>query len=357
MKTAFGVSKYPLMARLGIFLVVLALVGGMVGCVECGGAFIPEDLEIRDWHDLRAVRNNLGGNHRLMNDLDANTAGYQAVAGPTANEGRGWASIGFLHMAGGFHGTFDGQGYEIRDLFVIDAPGGYEGLFGHVGEEGVIKNVGVVNAEIAGATSLLGMYVGGLVGLNRGTVSNSYFTGSVTGYSSVGGLVGSNDGTVSNSYSAGSVIGTGSAGGLVGSNKGTVRNCYSTGTVTRSYGILAAHGGFVGSNEGKIVNCYSAGSVQYEGRDDPTDRGFAGTVTTGGDYEMTGNFWDIDTSGQASTSGESTGKTTAEMKTIATFEAAGWSIMAVAPGETNRSHTWNIIDGQAYPFLSWQPVS
>jgi hypothetical protein len=44
--------------------------------------------------------------------------------------------------------------------------------------------------------------VGGLVGLSsKGTVSNSYSTGSVTGNDDVGGLVGANwDGTVTNSF-------------------------------------------------------------------------------------------------------------------------------------------------------------
>jgi hypothetical protein len=48
------------------------------------------------------------------------------------------------------------------------------------------------------------------------------------------------------------------------------------------------------------------------------------------------------------------GKTTAEMQDIATF--AGWSIIVVASGETNPAYTWNIVDGETYRFLSWQPV-
>ncbi len=46
------------------------------------------------------------------------------------------------------------------------------------------------------------------------------------------------------------------------------------------------------------------------------------------------------------------------MQNIATFSAAGWNIIAVAnPGTRNPSYIWNIVDGQTYPFLSWQPVS
>jgi hypothetical protein len=66
------------------------------------------------------------------------------------------------------------------------------------------------------------------------------------------------------------------------------------------------------------------------------------------------SFWDIETSRQA-TSGGGTGKTTVQMKSIATFSGAGWNIVAVAnPGTHNPSYIWNIVNGVTYPFLSWQ---
>ena len=190
------------MARVTILLIAVVLIGVMVGCI----GLLSKDLEIRDWYDLHAVRYNLGGKHRLMNDLDATTAGYEELASPTANDGRGWQPIG--DELGRFTGSFDGQGYEIRDLFV--AGGLFVGLFGSVGG-GVIENVGVVNATVTGER-----FVGGLVGENGmvasklgtkywvGSVSNCYFTGNVTGERDVGGLVGvvgrNALGTVSNSY-------------------------------------------------------------------------------------------------------------------------------------------------------------
>jgi len=71
---------------------------------------------------------------------------------------------------------------------------------------------------------------------------------------------------------------------------------------------------------------------------------------------VSNSFWDIETSGQ-STLDSGTSKTTTEMKSIATFTGALWDIIAVAPGETNPAYTWNIVDGQTYPFLSWQSIS
>ncbi|UCD21865.1 MAG: hypothetical protein JSW22_07530 [Chloroflexota bacterium] len=170
---------------------------------------------------MDAVRSNLDGEYILMNDLDSTTAGYEELASPTANQGEGWEPIGTYY--GQFTGTFNGQGYEIRGMF-INCPGKrYVGLFDYVGEGGVIKDIGVVNATVTG-----GDYVGGLVGRNDGTVSNSYSTGGVTGnFGRVGGLVGRNEGTVSNSYSTGSVTGNEHVGGLVGwIYNGTVSNSY-----------------------------------------------------------------------------------------------------------------------------------
>ena len=56
-----------------------------------------------------------------------------------------------------------------------------------------------------------------------------------------------------------------------------------------------------------------------------------------------------------------TGKTNAEMKDLATFTVVTegldtpWNIIAVASGQTNSEYTWNIVNGQNYPFLSENP--
>ena len=483
--------KKKLLIAIGavIIIVVIAVVARIPAC----------NPEIRDWHDLHAIRYHLGKSYILMNDLDATTAGYEELAGPRANDGKGWQPIGT--RGNPFTGVFDGQGYEISDLFIHRPDENRVGLFGNVGEGGVIGSVGAVNATVIGnddvgglvgannrgtvtnsysastvtgqrqvgglvggnhwgslsdshatgsvigsfsvgglvghnwgpvsnsysATTVSGNvavgglvgrnyegpvsnsyaagsvtgddYVGGLVGSNEGKVLECYSTGSVSGQKNVGGLVGKNegqipvpdlvadvtdagspagqgfpltaaltpplippDGVVRNSYSSGKVSGNEYVGGLVGSNRALVSNCYATGSVTRSSGENTDFGGFVGYNhQGKIINCYSTGSVHCEGVADPTDKGFAGSVNTGGNYEMTGSFWDTEASGQTSTAGDAAGKTTAEMMDIATFtdtETEGldepWDIIAVAPGETDPAYTWNIVDGETYPFVSWQ---
>ena len=327
------------MKRLGTLLITAALIAGTVGCA-------PRPIEIEDWYDLNAVRNDLGGSYILMNDLDATTAGYAELASGTANEGKGWEPIGTSDD--GFTGDFNGQGYEIRNLFINRPNEDYVGLFSHISwvryidNVGVVENVGVVNADVTGLAQ-----VGALVGHNSGIVNNSYSSGSVTGEERVGGLVGWNQAMLSNSYSSGSVNGSSAVGGLTGDNwyyRGIVSNSYSTGGVTGSKRV----GGLVGVNNwGNVTNSYSVGSV-------------TGSTQVGGlvGYNkgtVSESFWDIQTSGRTTSDG-GMGKTTTEMKSIATFSGAGWNIVVVAsPGERTPSYFWNIVDGQTYPFLSWEP--
>jgi hypothetical protein len=322
------------MKRIGIFLVMVALIVGMAGCFSTPS----QNLEIQDWYDLDAIRNNLGGHHVLMNDLDSATAGYEELASPTANDGEGWQPIIGSGGDPPFTGTFDGQGYEIRDLF-INLPGkGYVGLFSIVGEGGRIENIGVVNANVTSNA-----YIGILAGSNLGTVSNSYSTGSVTGLQWVGGLVGFNfeEGTVSNSYSTGDVTSDYGVGGLAGGNIGTLSNSYSTSSVTGKEGA----GGLVGANSGTVSNSYSTGSVT--GNDD------IGGLVGYSEGTVSDSFWDTETSGRSTSSG-GTGKTTAKMQDIATFSGVEWNIIAVAnTGTRNPSYIWNIVDDETYPFLSY----
>jgi len=68
--------------------------------------------------------------------------------------------------------------------------------------------------------------IGGLIGMNNNSVSNSYATGPVNGLSTVGGLVGQNQGPIEESYSIGAVTGTFNLGGLVGVNSGSCNNSF-----------------------------------------------------------------------------------------------------------------------------------
>jgi hypothetical protein len=332
-------------------------------------AHFGEITEIWDWGDLDTIRDNPSGFYLLMTDLDSTTANYTGLASPTANEGKGWRPIGSHTINDEFVGGFDGQGYEIRDLFINRPDDDLIGLFGCVEPGGVIRDIGVVNATVIGNQE-----VAGLAGENVGIVSHCYFTGNVTGVRTVGGLLGYNYGLASNSHSTGSVTSTeGSAGGLVGSNEGNVRTSYSTSSVTGN----SAVGGLVGADwYGGVITSYTTGNVVglelvggligiIQGSH-VTDSYSTGSVTgeedvgglVGHRWETTvsNSFWDTETSGQ-STSDGGTGKNTTEMQDITTFSGAGWDIIEVGgPATPNPAYIWNIpTTPPDYPFLSWQP--
>ncbi len=366
MKTTHSSGRRHYLVGFSIFLIVATSIVGAAGCGDGDNAPIPQNLEIRDWYDLDAVRDNLDGSHTLMNDLNSTTAGYIELAGPTANEGNGWQSIGSIAVNDTFVGSLDGQGYEICDLFIDRPDESQVGLFGVVETGGVIENVGVVNSNITGYEA-----VGSLVGFSRGTVSNSYAHGNMAGDLDVGGLVGVNDGTVSTSYSSGSLAGRDGAGGLVGKNDGTMSNSYSIvammgndfagnlvgvnrGSVSNSYTSGTVYGsdfvgGLAGRNEGAVSKCYSTGNVTG-------DEHIGGLVGQNLHGVVSNSFWDTQTSGQGSSDG-GTGKTTVEMQDVTTFIDAGWNIIAVDASETNPTHTWNIVDTVTYPYLSWQSAA
>ena len=65
-------------------------------------------------------------------------------------------------------------------------------------------------------------------------IESSYAIGNVTGIKEVGGLVGTNDSdsSITNSYSTGDVVGTTiNVGGLVGDNEATISNSYTISSV------------------------------------------------------------------------------------------------------------------------------
>jgi hypothetical protein len=269
MKTLLSSQRHHYMARLSIFMITLVLLAVMAGCCQPAPS---ETLEIQNWYDLDAVRNNLEGSYVLMDDLDDTTDGYDELVGDTV-DGKGWQPIGTEGNA--FKGIFYGNGHTISDLF-IDRPDEDEiGLFGRV-QEGVVKNVGLVSVNVTGKK-----YVGALVGYSwKGTIdsdirppnSMTYSHGSVTGEENVGGLVGNNyDGTVNQCESTAEVFHASSApdedrwrtGGLVGLNSGTVLNCDYNGVVNGDRQV----GGLVGMNErlvtivGHVEDCGGQYSV------------------------------------------------------------------------------------------------
>ena len=203
------------------------------------------------------VCNNCYG-YELARPLDFAAADSYASGAVSTDwtAGDGWRAIG-----GGRHpfaATFNGNGHAVSSLFITRAARAERsdgGLFGSVGESGVIRETGLLNVNVTG-----GDFVGPLAGSNNGTVSHSHATGSVSGYGCVGGLVGSNDfGVISSSYAATNVLGGYKyLGGLAGcNNRGTIIASYATGSVSGNTRL----GGLVGENSGSVIASYATGGV------------------------------------------------------------------------------------------------
>jgi hypothetical protein len=273
----------------------------------------------QDLLDLGATPDDYGKHFVLTADIDLSGETFTtAVVAPMvpSRAGRDVRSKRGMELAyegTGFSGMLDGDGYLVRNLRVdMDgAPGQFVGLFGRIERGAGIADLGIFGSINGGELS----YGGGLLAAeNLGTIRSCFVRGSIA--------VGDPSSVV---------------GGLCGNNDGTIRDCYATVTVDVGVGGMLC-GGLCANNTGTIATSYSTGSV--------TDSPFCGGLCGDNQGTVSRCFWDTETS-QMSDSAGGTGKTTAEMQTLATFTAAGWDFV----GETTNdaAGTWQMAD---YPVLS-----
>ena len=168
--------------------------------------------------------------------------------------------------AGGVVGVNGGTVEGCSSSAVVSGVDIVGGVAGGSMVTGLIRNSDATGNVTATGVSGRGGWVGGVVGENAGTVEGCSSTGAVSGKFQVGGVVGRNEGSdsvVKNSSASGNVSGSENwVGGVAGINVGTVNDCYSTGSVS---GEARFVGGVVGYNdEGTVKNCYSTGSISGE---------------------------------------------------------------------------------------------
>ena len=172
---------------------------------------------------------------------------YKQTANITLNGN--WTPIG--NNTTSFTGTYDGGGYSI-DNVTISTTASYQGLFGYIGQKGVVRNVALRSVNIT-STNDSGN-IGGIAGYNSGTIENCYVTGKLSGKSIVGGVAGQSIGgysMIKNCYSTCDVTGSSSyIGGIAGGiSTSPITNCYATGKIT-GYDYV---GGIVGQNQYSTV--------------------------------------------------------------------------------------------------------
>ncbi len=313
-------------------LVAVCVIGVPAQAKYGGGTGEPNDPHLiytaEQMNEIGADSNDWDKHFKLMADIDL--AAYTGTDFNIIGYGVGWWASPDNKKP--FTGVFDGNGRSISNFsYSSTTEESYVGIFGYV-ERAKLENLRLINPSINVEG---GTYVGSLVGVSHyATITACYAQGgNVSSRSEVGGLVGINRGMVTECSSSATVSGYAGIGGLVGYNHyGSIGNCYSLGSVsgTTSVGGLAGYC----SSQATIAHCYSAGKVQ-------------GTENVGGllglthQGEILNCFWDVETSGQISSAG-GIGKTTAEMQTASTF--AGWGCYAA----------WTISEGLDYPRLRWE---
>jgi len=293
--------------------------------------------------DLQAIGTGsylLSHYYELGQDIDASaTVGW--------NGGSGFVPLG------SFTGHFDGNGYTISELYMYWVSAASAtlniGLFTSL-SNATVKNLRITDAYMKGQHTISGRQcLGGILAaqasgnnllvqqvLVHGTLElTATKTSSPYLHSFGGGLIGYlyclSPAVVERCAAFVDVSGYSpnyalySTGGLIGHQQGSVvtRNSYARGSVftQKSYPTATA-GGLVGRTYDVtyIDDCYSTGLVT--GGLSTTKGGFNGKVV-GSSPVITNCFWDKEVSGQTTSSG-GTGKTTAEMKTQATYTNAGW---------------------------------
>jgi hypothetical protein len=330
--------------------------------------------------DLQSIEQDLAGNYALGNDIDASGA---AVFNPLGSMPGSAAASNTP-----FTGQFDGMGHTIDKLAPVGLAYGPQlpygqgtgtamGLFGVVGEKGVVRNVKITNGTIY-LGSAIGSF-GLLVGVNYGLVTYSSSSGSISdgliyGGATDGGLVGSNYGTVERSSSSASISTQGGAGGLVGANYGTIAQSFASGSQGR--GSHGCTGGLVGGNAGLITQSYATGYTADGGLVDTNDatgiieESFAANLVGGPgqppfsyrggaaawNYGTIRNnvYWDKTVTTQVhavsiengTAPPDSNGLTTPQMSTPSSF--AGWNFGA--------GGVWALPAGMTHPVLQWQQV-
>ncbi len=308
-------------------------------------------------------------------------------------------SVGHNKPENPFSGSFDGNGFKIIgltiDVILQDREiGGYLGLFGEIGPEGRVENVGLLDISINVTGDFYTHSIGAVTGRNHGQIKNCYasgeiindvmtdYTGGIAGanghYSSpggqiffchaavdisvpdwsdqIGGLVGLNRGSVLGCFATGNIQGGNKSvalGGLVGDNGGEISDCYATGKMKGGRWCWDL-GGLAGDNyNGNIYNSYSIGQVCG----DFQIGGFTG-INKG---DLVNSFWDTQASYRTtglsySYSGDISslsGKTTAEMQTLATFIDAGWDYIDETDNGTE--DIWKM-SPTSYPVFSYQEI-
>lgn len=213
--------------------------------------------------------------------IKEDTNGEEILTFLTKDDGTGFNPIG------DFSGTFDGNGKEIKNIYINRPNEDHVGLFGKItsgqvsntGVEGTIigemktggicgyaNNLSIEHCYMRGKINSNGSDIGGIAGdITDSSIKHCFNLSEVTYQTSRGGgIVGdTSNSSIENCYNVGSIRGHGSNGGIIGNNSSSsVENCYNLGDVIEISDGSNNSGGICGTLRGKIVNIYNKGKIE-----------------------------------------------------------------------------------------------
>lgn len=181
-----------------------------------------------------------------------------------------------------FSGDFEGGGHTISNV-KLQVKGSDHGFFRYLGKSAVVNDL-KISGKITSEGSCKN--IGGIAGVNYGTIGNCSFEGNVNGKTAVGAIAGINKptGKIVNCRSNAAVTATNQTGGIVGNNEGLVSECTSEcsintdelkttmdiggvdiGTLNLTGRVIDRNdmGGIVGVSTGIVSECINQGKIGF----------------------------------------------------------------------------------------------
>jgi len=199
--------------------------------------------------DLNNVRNKIIAftYYELGNDIDMSNFGN-------------FAPIGGSTTATRFKCNFDGKGYAIKNIKIVNTVN-YTGFVALLDTtNGVIKNVSFIDADVSSTAYYTGIVAGGTTGTCL--ISNCFTSGNVNGQFHTGGIAGFTGGVLENCFSTANVSGLNQVSGIArldSLSSARLFTCYFNGTLTvtdtvNPPNVYGVGGGTVTST--RLVNSY-----------------------------------------------------------------------------------------------------
>ncbi|MFR2846107.1 MAG: hypothetical protein ACLTC4_02735 [Hungatella hathewayi] len=304
-----------------------------------------------------SILGNTSVNVRLEQDIDlfGSTFTGRNFDGTNMASALEWMPIGYS-TSNKYTGVLDGNQKQIKNMWMNRGSTWYSALIGVMGENAVVKDLGVATGKVVST----GSYAAGIAGYAEGkdiALLRCWNGIEVKGSRIIGGIVGGMTSCpnlrIEGCYNLGDIAATGDySSGIVSAiyacSDVTVKNCYNLGAISGANRI----GGIVGyfnersAGPASMDHCYNAGKI--------TGRGYYGGVCGTSVGVITDCYYDNKYAGAGSVSGSGNtnnprGLTTAQLQSwAAAYALNGYGLSQADAADS----VWNYNPGD-YPTLRW----